>query len=614
MNAKNTAKKFFVIFLLLVLLPAITIAATNNNSKPAEITTPVNRTNLTSDAVTFRWNSGTNVAAYKLQVGSFASSKKDIYYGTETNTTSTEVTDMPTDGRTVYIRLWSKIDGSWENYRDYTYTTLKKPPKGTNSFLTGGDKIMLAHKPTDEYLYYQCPKNEVAYTAQIVKAANDLYYTVYHAEPRKSKMPFPPGDSIKAGIRKGSFDYRMPEDKKYILWCSTTDTGSVIYSSDNPADIGKFWKSWGGAGNPMVVKAPTDDYYYIQFVAVTDPELDRENEADFSIILCQARTKDFRNIQLRTEYPKGNICWMDWDAGEYSKRPKPLQDNTGRIIGSQRPTYMNLAEGLLGSTCYYQGKYYHFYSDIEPNNQWFLFYRWTDKIDQLTEKTDWSPAMKTNLRQTQGKWIKVAIANDMDRWCIIYYGQREDDKKDDILIQYTENMNIMGKGGISDIVFFSKEHGFDKHYLGSHQTGYHYQQYFMTDPTGRLAAPDDKPQNATTGGLVTWTDHSMGVYGGRVLCGGWDLYVPQATNPTPADSSESPTENTLLKWDAGYKATSYNIYFGETNPPPMKANQVETTFVPEGLSPSKTYYWRVDAINGDDGYITEGKIWSFTTK
>ena len=37
--------------------------------------------------------------------------------------TSYTATGLPTDGRTLYVRLWSLVSGIWQ-FNDYTYTAL----------------------------------------------------------------------------------------------------------------------------------------------------------------------------------------------------------------------------------------------------------------------------------------------------------------------------------------------------------------------------------------------------------------------------------------------------------------------------------------------------------
>ena len=64
--------------------------------------------------------------------------------------------------------------------------------------------------------------------------------------------------------------------------------------------------------------------------------------------------------------------------------------------------------------------------------------------------------------------------------------------------------------------------------------------------------------------------------------------------------------------DAGDNIT-YDVYFGETNPPPkVSDNQIEEYYAPGELKPNTTYYWRVVAEDSY-GLTSSSSIWSFTT-
>jgi len=85
----------------------------------------------------------------------------------------------------------------------------------------------------------------------------------------------------------------------------------------------------------------------------------------------------------------------------------------------------------------------------------------------------------------------------------------------------------------------------------------------------------------------------------------------QATDPNPADGQTGVNRKTVtLTWTAGTDATSHNIYFGNTNPPPFVQNQTGTTSDPPGnLFKNTWYYWRIDEVNADG--TTTGVIWRF---
>lgn len=70
--------------------------------------------------MSFSWTAGTGVIQYYLYVGSI-SAGWDIYGLTQGMSRSVTVSNVPTDGRTIYVRLWSQMaDSSWQ-FNDYTY-------------------------------------------------------------------------------------------------------------------------------------------------------------------------------------------------------------------------------------------------------------------------------------------------------------------------------------------------------------------------------------------------------------------------------------------------------------------------------------------------------------
>ncbi len=85
----------------------------------------------------------------------------------------------------------------------------------------------------------------------------------------------------------------------------------------------------------------------------------------------------------------------------------------------------------------------------------------------------------------------------------------------------------------------------------------------------------------------------------------------QASNPNPPDGAGVSNMDADLSWTAGFDATSHDVYFGTTKPPPFMQNQTATTFDPGTMAYYTTYYWRIDELS-NGGTIT-GAIWSFTT-
>jgi len=85
----------------------------------------------------------------------------------------------------------------------------------------------------------------------------------------------------------------------------------------------------------------------------------------------------------------------------------------------------------------------------------------------------------------------------------------------------------------------------------------------------------------------------------------------QVTNPNPSNQEINVSTTTDLSWAVAGGATSYDVYFGDTNPPPFQVNQPETIFDTGTMNQGQTYHWRIDSRN--EHGVTQGIDWSFTT-
>ena len=106
-------------------------------------------------------------------------------------------------------------------------------------------------------------------------------------------------------------------------------------------------------------------------------------------------------------------------------------------------------------------------------------------------------------------------------------------------------------------------------------------------------------------GIVNFTDFA-------IFARNWGL-PGQASNPHPFNGTTGVSRTADLSWTAGSGATSHDVYFGTTNPPPFIQNQTATTFDPGTMTISTTYYWCIDEV-GPYGSKTTGTVWSFTTE
>jgi hypothetical protein len=94
-----------------------------------------------------------------------------------------------------------------------------------------------------------------------------------------------------------------------------------------------------------------------------------------------------------------------------------------------------------------------------------------------------------------------------------------------------------------------------------------------------------------------------------------------AVLPDPADDAEDVARSAVLGWTPGIFAVTHNVYLGESFTDvnnatvPTAAALDVNTFDPVDFEFDKTYYWRVDEVNGTpDRTVFKGSIWSFTAE
>jgi hypothetical protein len=87
----------------------------------ARLISPMPGTALTATTELFKWTAGTGVTQYDLHLSAIAAGGYDLYVSGHITGTSIPVYRLPTNGETIYARLYSVIDGA-TYYNDYTYT------------------------------------------------------------------------------------------------------------------------------------------------------------------------------------------------------------------------------------------------------------------------------------------------------------------------------------------------------------------------------------------------------------------------------------------------------------------------------------------------------------
>jgi hypothetical protein len=92
---------------------------------------PPNGSTLTGASQTFSWT-GTGITEWWLYVGTTKGARDILNSGSLGTALSTTVNGLPTDGSTIYVRLWHK-EGSWL-FTDYTYTAFTTGSGGLSAF------------------------------------------------------------------------------------------------------------------------------------------------------------------------------------------------------------------------------------------------------------------------------------------------------------------------------------------------------------------------------------------------------------------------------------------------------------------------------------------------
>ena len=172
-------------------------AFTSGTDPKAALTSPANGSTFSPGNVTFNWSPGTNVTEIWLTIGSKPAGE-DIYSAAATGLT-TQTLAVPTDGRPLYVSLWSLINGVWGS-NQYIYTAasvttpnglITAPTNGT--ILSSGPLALLwtAGTSATEYwlavgsspgatnLYSASQGNNLSQTVSVPVDGGRLYVTLW---------------------------------------------------------------------------------------------------------------------------------------------------------------------------------------------------------------------------------------------------------------------------------------------------------------------------------------------------------------------------------------------------------------------------------------------------
>jgi len=113
------------------------INALAGSSSTATMTSPSPGSTLTSASTTFTWNAGSGgTITYGLNIGTSLGSANLVNIGPLSGTSTT--VSLPTNGATIYVRLWTILNGTTYLSNDYTYTEFSQSASAITSPAPGG--------------------------------------------------------------------------------------------------------------------------------------------------------------------------------------------------------------------------------------------------------------------------------------------------------------------------------------------------------------------------------------------------------------------------------------------------------------------------------------------
>jgi hypothetical protein len=89
-------------------------------STKAVLTSPSAGSTLPSGTVTFRWTASTGALQYYFYLGTSQGSNNIFSRSFTASSTSLAMTGLPEDGRTLWVRLWTRTNNGWQ-YNDYWF-------------------------------------------------------------------------------------------------------------------------------------------------------------------------------------------------------------------------------------------------------------------------------------------------------------------------------------------------------------------------------------------------------------------------------------------------------------------------------------------------------------
>ncbi len=383
-----------------------------------------------------------------------------------------------------------------------------------------------------EGVFFSPPRCELAYNVQPMRLPDGRIYTIYHSEPRKIESTcdatvtdkIQVGDSLRGGFQPNALGLNMSPVHPYVLWSSTDDPPSTLYSRLKESGA-SYLSQVGGPANPMLVAgrhAAGDSYYYMHFVmAVKAPAGNSPTQVRH--FLGIARSLDLVNWDLRT-HVDGVPTWVSFSniADPNTRRANEVADSQGQLIAGRCASTTGASQGLIGSISYVGARYYYVYTDISEGQdcnaaspEMTLYVR---EAADITQVGSWGPAQVVKSGLPYGTIVRAAKAQGYDKWALAYncYSNTGPGQTviQDLCLQYTGALTMQGTQGVAGLTFFddppSTLYPRSQYHLGirigGNSNGPAREQHdWMTDRDGNLASPVAYP---TQGGMLTFADRT----------------------------------------------------------------------------------------------------------
>ena len=307
------------------------------SSQKGVITSPAPGTTLTGSSVTFTWTAGAGATAYWIDAGSTPGGNQYFQSTNLGNVLTTTVSGLPTNGSTVYITLYSLVNGQWLN-NQYTYTAYSLVSQTTTYGGVGSEPIAVTFDGTNIWV-----ANEGSNNVTKMLAANGSVVGTYPAGTNPDALAFDgtsiwvannmnPGYATKLlasdGSIQGSFFLGPADDfptgilfDGTYIWTANSGTSSTTKLASDGSIVGSYYANSSPFGivfdgtNVWI----TNELYY-------PPNVTKVQDSNGSIIGTYAVGPYPRGIA----FDGTNI----WAASSYDDSVTKLLASTGSMVGT----------------------------------------------------------------------------------------------------------------------------------------------------------------------------------------------------------------------------------------------------------------------------------------